>query len=299
MEVVQLILTTAEKFKKREPVEWALDYIEESLSFLMDSDIEQEYKIKMIYASGRDLAQIYRNIISKETESHYGMLMSEGFKAGKVAVLRLLVKATPCPAQQRINSVQKILFYYASNLNYLKNFFSGLSLNPSSATISLSFVTETVKIAEGRGLNPDLLEMNGYPLLFCSMPYEEEAPACYLNSFHTVFLFANNFSPFIQRHIILHEIGHILFDLRNSQWKSKKAFAHLLSLLQQKCSNSKVTSLKNPRHKFMEELCADLFATYFLYPDLKKKNSRASQMVFCEKLSAATRLYLLSLNHSQ
>lgn len=291
-----MIITTAEKLKKREPVEWALDYIEESLSFLMDSEIEQEYKIQMIYASGRDLAQIYQKSFPKGTVDHDGMLIAEGSSATRVAVLRLLVKATPCPAQQRINSVQKILFYYASNLHYLQRFFSGLRLNPSSSVVSLSFIAETLKIAEGRGLNPEVLKMNGYPLLFCSLPYEEEVPACYLNSFHTIFLFSNKFSPFIQRHIILHEIGHILFDLRNSQWKSKKAFVYLLSLLEQKCSNSKVTSLKNHRKKFMEELCADLFATYLLYPELEKEDLRGSQVVFCEKLSAATRLYLLSLN---
>ncbi len=291
-----MILTTVQKLKKREPVDWALDYVEECLSFLMDSDIEQDYKMQMVYSAGRDLAYLYQKMISEGTSCHKGILMTEGEASGKTAVLRLLVKATPCPAQQRIHPVKKILFYFISNLNYLKNFFSGLKLEPSSATISLSFTRETLVIAEDRGLNPEVLKMNGHPLLLCSLPYKEEAPACYLNSFHTVFLFANNYSPVLQRHIILHEIGHILFDLRNSRWKSKKAFQYLYSLLQEKFSHSKVASLENPRKKFMEELCADLFATYLLYSEFKKEGSRDSRVNFCEKLSAATRLYLLSLN---
>lgn len=291
-----MIVTTAEKLKKREPVEWALDYIEESLAFLMDSEIDQEYKLKIIYASGKDLAHVYKTMIANKTVSQEGLLLAEGMPAANLSVLRLLVKCTPCPAQQKLNSVQKILFYYASNLRYIQNFFSGINTVTSSSPVPLSFVTETIKIAQERGLNTGILEMNGYPLLLCSLPYEDKNPAYYLSSFHTVILFANDYSNLLKRHIILHEIGHILFSLRKTHFKSKKAFVYLISLLEKRCSESKVTSLQNYRKKFMEELCADLFATYLLYPEMQRENIDCSRLVFCEKISAATRLYLLSLN---
>ncbi|UNC90783.1 hypothetical protein [Candidatus Contubernalis alkaliaceticus] len=291
-----MIVTTTEKLKKREPVEWALDYIKESLAFLMDSEIDQNYKLEIIYTSGKDLALSYRDMIAKGTVGQEGLLIAVGLPAANLSVLRLLVKCTPCPAQQKINSIQKILFYYASNLRYIETFLAGMNTVPSSSTVSLPFIMETLKMARERGLNTGLLEMNKYPLLLCSLPYEEKAPACYLNSFHTVILFANDYSTFLKRHIILHEIGHILFNLRKNHFKSKKAFVYLISLLEKKCSDSKITSLHNYRKKFMEELCADLFATYLLYPEMKKENIDSSQLVFCEKLSAAVRLYLHSLN---
>ncbi len=40
-----MIKTTPDKLPKSEPLQWGLDYIEESLDFIMDSEIEQDYKL--------------------------------------------------------------------------------------------------------------------------------------------------------------------------------------------------------------------------------------------------------------
>jgi|GEM_PF-2378468 len=259
-----MIKTTPDKLPKSEPIQWGLDYINESLEFLMDSEIEQDYKLEIIFSSGKNLAHHYQSLLKKEAMLYKSTLIADNWEAGKLMALRLLVKATPCPAQSYIHPVDKLMFYYIYNLKYLSKFFTSINLINCRNLIPKSFIREVLEIAEKNGLNLDCLKSNGYPLLICSLPYEEKQPGCYFHSFHTAVLFANSHNETVKKHLILHELGHALFNLSNNNKSSNKLFNALLALLKKYHPYSKVISVKPFQHRYMEEVFADSLATYFL-----------------------------------
>ncbi len=288
-----MLITTSDKLKNREPVQWGIDYIDESLSFVTDREVDQDYKMKIIFASGTSLAENYRRLIRESVERYKGVQIADNWEAAKLMVLRLLVKSTPCPGQYQFNSADKLIFHYIYNLKYLHKFFSHINLSTGNSFLPKPFILETIKLAENRGLNLDSLNMNGYPLLFCSLPYIEKTSACYFYSFHTALLFSNSYHEYIKKHLILHEIGHALFNLKDAHKSSRRAFLYLMALIEKKYPYTKVVVLKPFRRKFSEEVFSDLLASYLLLDQKPDENIQLKPV--SKEIQKAMKLYLNSL----
>lgn len=289
-----MLITTPDKLKYREPVQWGIDYINESLSFITDREIDQEYKMKIIFSSGTNLAENYRDLIRKSVERYKGVQVADNWEAAKLMVLRMLLKSTPCPGQHQLHSENKLIFHYLYNLKYLHKFFSQINLSTGNSFLPKTFILETIKLAENKGLNPECLRMNGYPLLFCSLPYIEKTPASYFYSFHTALLFYNSCHEYIKRHLILHETGHALFNLKDEHKSSRRAFLYLMSLIKKHYPYTKVVVLKPFRQKFSEEIFSDLLAAYLLMEE--KPEEIIETKPVSREIQKAISLYLNSLN---
>ncbi len=279
-----MIKTTPEKLSKSEPLQWGLDYIEESLDFIMDSEIEQDYKMDIVISSGKNLIQQYQSLLKREAVSYKGTLITHSWAAGKIMTLRLLVKATPCPAQSYIHTADKIMFYYIYHLKFLRKFFSKINLINCRNMIPKEFILEVLEMAENNGLNLDCLKSRGYPLLICSLPYEEKQPGCYFHSFHTAVLFASSHEDSINRHLILHELSHALFNLSSKGRNNKGPFNNLLSLIKKYYPQSRVISVKDFKLRYLEEVFAELLATY-LFSGAPTKNQLSEEL--SEELSVS------------
>ncbi|PKM79243.1 MAG: hypothetical protein CVU88_06790 [Firmicutes bacterium HGW-Firmicutes-13] len=288
-----MLITTSDKLKNREPVQWGIDYIDESLSFITDIEVDQEYKMKIIFSSGNNLAESYRNLIRESTEQFKGVQVADNWEAAKLMILRLLVKSTPCPGQYQFNSANKLIFHYIYNLNYLRKFFSQINLSAGNSFLPKSFILETLKLSENRGLNLNCLNMNSYPLLICSLPYIEKTPACYFYSFHTALLFSNSYHEYIKKHLILHEIGHVLFNLKDAHKSSRRALLYLLALIEKNYPYTKVVVVKPFRRRFSEEVFSDLLAAYLLLEEKPQKNIESKPVP--NEIQKALKLYLSSL----
>ncbi|RQD75596.1 MAG: hypothetical protein D5R97_05720 [Candidatus Syntrophonatronum acetioxidans] len=263
-----MITMTPEKLVKGEPVQRSLEYLDQSLDFILDKNIEKDYKLKIIFSSGKRLADEYLHLVKKNTVKYRGIMVADDWLAGKLMVLRLLVKATPCPAQLQIHPENKVIFHYLYNLRFMRELLSQITPLDHNRLIPKEFIQASLLKAEVRGFNLNCLSMNGYPLLICSLPYQGNKGAYYLPSFHTVIIFASPYPEDIKQFIIFHELGHALYHLNNQKhWKQKlpgREFQNLLELLKFKYPPPKITVLKPLKERHLDEAFASLLASYLL-----------------------------------
>lgn len=289
-----MITITPDKLTKGETIQKSLEYLDQSLDFVMDKSIEQDYKLKIIFSSGKRLSEEYSQLLKESTIKCRGVILVDDWAACRLLVLRLLVKATPCPAQLNIHPENKIIFHYLYNLRFLRELFSQMNPLNRPHLLPKDFILETLLEVESRGFNLDCLSMNGYPLLLCSLPYQGDKSGYYLPSFHTVTLFANSYPKNIKQFVIIHELGHALYHLNNLKQQGQKLpgeeFEKLLKLLKLKYPPSRVTTLKTLKERHIEEAFANLLASYLL--GHRKKDNQEKEV---EKLLI---VYLKSLMKS-
>jgi hypothetical protein len=253
------------KIETLEPIQWAIDFLEEIIGFYFEKDIEEYYWIKLLKEKKRELLEDFYALAPSFTSSYQGLGYCEGFNGGRMLAMRILINVLP-PYQPLGYSSGK---WYRGGICQLKTFEEVLvylkSLHLAHEGDRLlwrnSFFSALKMLLHNNYL-PSLFYRGSWPALLIAPPYREKTTACYLFNPHIIVLYSLPEKSIAKRtYLILHEIGHLIFE----KYLSGKPLPQKFTTLLANMKPERYPELIRPSSQGIAEVFANLFAMSIMY----------------------------------
>lgn len=254
-----------------EPVQWAIDFLENMIDFYTEDDVEDQYWEKLLREKKRELLEDFYALAPQLLFSHHGLCYCEGLEGGRMLVMRILMDILPpcyAPGYHHTKGFQGITYQlktFREVLVYLKSLH--LSYKGDEGLWKNSFFS-AVKMLLSSKYSPYLFHRGGRPALIVAPPYRENTAACYLYNPHVIVLYSfpeKKVSKGI--YLILHEIGHLIFK----KFLAGKPLPQTFRILLANMDPGDYPGLLCPSSQGIEELFANLFAMAIMHESKEGK----------------------------
>jgi hypothetical protein len=248
-----------------EPVQWAIDLLEKLIDLYSEEGVEGYYWERLLQEKQRELLEDFYALTPSLSFSYHGLCYCEGLKGGRMLVMRILMDILPPYQAQSCKRIKCVwetthqLKTFQEVIIYLKSLH--LSYESDETLWKNSFFSAVKMLLQGN-FSPYLLHRGGWPALIAAPPYREETAACYLYNPHVIVLYSLPEKRIAKRiYLILHEIGHLIFEKFLAGKPLPETFRSLLARMEPK----DYPDLLSPSAQGIGELFANLFAMAMMY----------------------------------
>jgi hypothetical protein len=248
-----------------EPVQWAIDFLENMINLYSEEDVEIYYWEKLLKEKKRELLEDFYALAPSFSSFYHGLGYCEGLDGGRMLVMRILMDVLPpyhalgCSRGKCVKEITYQLKTFEKVIVYLKSLH--LTYEGDRALWKNSFFS-AVRMLLRSNYSPYLFNRGGWPALVAAPPYREKTAACYLFNPHVVVLYSlpeKNTSKRI--YLILHEIGHLIFEKFLAGKPLPKTFITVLANLEP----IDYPELICPSSQGITEIFANLFAMAIMH----------------------------------
>lgn len=198
-----------------EPVQWAADYILDILETLEEGVQDSEYGLALLALEREELRGIWHQLMHTVPENEGPVICGFGREGARLFVIRQLLAALPpikpCPLHGNEEVYHMACRRLVNEFFFLSQFRLVLDSQPPPQEL----VKRAIRVVVERGMGRELM-LNGHPLHLYCLNYQLPDPACYLYPSHTIACGTNHFDTGRQLHMLLHELGHVVFAARQA-----------------------------------------------------------------------------------
>jgi hypothetical protein len=253
------------KIEVSEPVQWAVDFLEEMIGFYWEEEIEVSYWEKLLQEKKREIMEDFCALAPSFSSVHQGMGFCAGLNGGRVLVMKILMGILPpyrsprsCRKQFKSGAPAR-LQTFQEVLTYLKALH--LTWEDDSLLWKEAFFAALARLLH-HNFSPYLFYRGSWPAFVLAPPYREKTAACYLPNPQLIVLYSlPEENPAKRLHLILHEIGHLVFEKFLANRPLPSSFVTLLHHLELK----DYPNLFCPSTQGIGEIFANLFSIALLY----------------------------------
>lgn len=244
-------------------MQWGIDFLENLVEITSSST--DQYCLKLLAGEHRCLQEESVQLVAVYCRNVDGILVSEGLPGGRVFVLRLLLSTLPASIHCRQEQESVLRQFLEMRLKQLHDYLKSLKFTAIRGYSKYPLIFKCLNILKSKGISPGLLQKERPSLLIVSLPYGEQVPGCYLCPAHTIACYNDNLqelSPVQQVHVVLHEIGHLLYFQALKRESLLKEYTLMLARLSPLLAAKKIDlrPLLQPDTKVYQEGFANLFA---------------------------------------
>ncbi|NMB34771.1 MAG: hypothetical protein GX989_00615 [Firmicutes bacterium] len=248
------------KIETREPIQWAIDFLEEMICFQSEENIEPQLWEQLLKEKKRELLEDFFTLTPSIALFHQGLGYSEGLDGGRILAMRILMDILPpyralgCNQGKPAVGIVHRLKIFQEAIVYLKS----LHLtDEGDRTLWKNSFFSAVKMLLRNNYSPYLFHRGGRPVFIVAPPYREKTAACYLLNPHVIVLYSLPEKNIAKRiYLVLHEIGHLIFG----KYMAGKPLPETLLALFNSLDPRDFPELIRPSSQGLAEIFANLFA---------------------------------------
>lgn len=258
-------LAVKRKIEVSEPVQWAIDFLENMINLYYEEDLAADYWERLLKEKKRELLEDFYALTPAIALFHQGLGYCEGLDGGRMLVMRILMDILPpyqAPGSYSGKCIAKItdqLKTFEDVLVYLKSLHL---VYEGDGKLWKSAFFSAVKMLLHNNYSPYLFHRGGWPAFIVTPPYCEQTTACYLFNPHIIVLYSLPEKNKAKRiYLILHEVGHLIFE----KYLANKPLPKTLITTLAKMEPSDYPELFCPSSQGIAEIFANLFALAVMY----------------------------------
>ncbi|MDW7652041.1 MAG: hypothetical protein SCK29_02270 [Bacillota bacterium] len=198
-----------------EPIQWAVDYIQDILETLEEGAIDSDYGLALLALEREELRVILQELQQDVPKVDTPVFCAYGRQGARLFVIRQLLSTLPAVEHCPLHSRDHVYSQACRRLLDESFFLSGFRLSLEKKAPSPETVSRALRILAGSRL-AGRLRLNRHPLHLYCLNYELPDPAYYLLPSHTIICGANDFDAHTQLHCLLHEFGHAIYAAKPS-----------------------------------------------------------------------------------
>jgi hypothetical protein len=192
-----------------EPVQWAVDYLEELLAILNENSVNHRYGTSLLALEREELRQVWRKL-SGGRDQHAGPVFTAyGLAGARLFVTRQLTCILPPVGLCRLHDSETVYKAVTARLESEMIFLRSFKLSLTEKPPLPSTVSRAVAMAAKAGLL-GRLSLAGNRLHIYCLDYSLPAPAYYLYPTHSVLCGASALDSGEKLRCLLHEFGHVV-----------------------------------------------------------------------------------------
>lgn len=243
-----------------EPVQWAIDFLENMVDLYAEEDLQETFWERLLQEKKRELLEDFYALTPSFSQFYHGLGYCEGLDGGRMLVMRILMDVLPpyhalgCTRGKCVRGITLRLKTFENVMVYLKSLH--LNYEGDSVLWKKSFFCAVRMLLNCR-YTPYLFNRGGLPAFITAPPYQEKTAACYLFSPHVIVLYSLPKTNVAKRiYLILHEIGHLIFN----KFLAGKPLPKNFILLLDNIAPENFPELMRPSSQGITEIFANLFA---------------------------------------
>ena len=223
------------KIETIEPVQWAIDFLEKMINLQSEERVELHFWERLLKEKKRELLEDFYALTPSIASFYRGLGYSDGLDGGRILVMKILMGVLPsyrAPGCSQRKSAREIACHLQIFREVIAYFKSLHLADEGDRTFWQKSFYAAVKMLLHNDYSPYLFYRGGQPAFIIAPPYREKTAACYFLNPHVIVLYSLPGKNMAKRvHLILHEIGHLIFKKYLADKPPPNTFLTLLASL--------------------------------------------------------------------